>query len=118
MKGYEVSGRFWGSSIGPRGTPFCFRSALSLLPFGSQEMQLGSEVGLIATTNTESTITSAAMQTNSPVDPPPSSAPREAGSNTLFIAVTSIFWAGADGAAGAVFRDTHFTNTHKLNRRD
>ena len=25
---------------------------------------------------------------------------------TLFIAVTPIFWAGADGEAGAVFRDT------------
>ena len=47
----------------------------------SQEMQLGSEVGLTATTTTESTITSAAMQINSPVDSPPSSAPREAGSN-------------------------------------
>jgi len=47
----------------------------------SQEMQLGSEVELIATTHTESTITSAAVQINSPVDSPPPSAPREAESN-------------------------------------
>ena len=45
-------------------------------------MQLGSEVGLTATAIMESTTTSAAMQINSPVDLPPPSAPREAGSNT------------------------------------
>ena len=50
----------------------------------SQETQLGSEAGLTATTTTESTITSAAMQINSPVDSPPSAAPREVGSNTRF----------------------------------
>jgi len=49
----------------------------------SQEMQLGSEVGLTATATMESTITSVAMQINSPVDSPPSAAPREAGSNNI-----------------------------------
>jgi len=48
----------------------------------SHETQLGSEVGLTAATNTESTITSEAMQINSPVDSPPSSAPGDAESNT------------------------------------
>jgi len=50
----------------------------------SQEMQLGSGVWLTATATMESTTTSAAMQINSPVDSPPSAAPIEVGSNTLF----------------------------------
>jgi len=45
-------------------------------------MQLGSEVGLAATTTTESTVPTVARQMDSPVGSPPSSAPREAESNT------------------------------------
>jgi len=49
----------------------------------SQETQLGSEVGLTATTTTmESTVTMGATQTDLPVGSPPSSAPREVESNT------------------------------------
>jgi len=53
----------------------------------SHETQLGSEVGLTATTTTESTVPTVARQMDSPVSSiPPSSAPREAESNiiTLF----------------------------------
>jgi len=46
------------------------------------EMQLGSEVGLAATTTTESTVPTVARQMDSPVGSPPSSAPREAEPNT------------------------------------
>ena len=48
----------------------------------SHETQLGSEVGLTATTNTESTVTIVATQMVLPVGFPPPSAPREAKSNT------------------------------------
>jgi len=68
------------SAPGARPSASAAHSASSPL-VDSHETQLGSEVGLTATTTTESTITSAAMQMNSPVDSPPSAAPREAGSN-------------------------------------
>jgi len=52
----------------------------------SHETQLGSEVGLTATTTTQSTVTMGAAQMDLPVGSPPSSAPREAESNTfLFV---------------------------------
>ena len=47
----------------------------------SHETQLGSEVGLTATTTTESTVTMGARQMDLPVGSPPSSALREAESN-------------------------------------
>jgi len=70
------------SAPGARPSASAAHSASSPL-VESQEMQLGSEVGLTATTNTESTTTSASMQINSPVDSPPSAAPRDAGSNSI-----------------------------------
>ena len=45
-------------------------------------MQLGSGVGLTATTTTELTVSTVATQMDLPVGSPPSSAPREAESNT------------------------------------
>jgi len=48
----------------------------------SQETQLGSEVGLTATTTTESTVTMGATQMDLPVGSPPSSAPGKVESNT------------------------------------
>jgi len=55
----------------------------------SHETQLGSEVGLTATTNTESTVTIVATQMDLPVGSPPSSAPREAESNNILCTFTS-----------------------------
>jgi len=51
----------------------------------SHETQLGSEVGLTATTATESTVTMGAMQMDLPVGSPPSSAPREVESNNIYV---------------------------------
>jgi len=55
-------------------------------PVESHTTQLGSEVGLTATTTTESTVSTVATQMDSPQSPvgsPPSSAPREAESNNI-----------------------------------
>jgi len=54
----------------------------------SQETQLGSEVGLTATTTTESTVSTVATQMDSPVGSPPSlSATREAESNICVVSL-------------------------------
>ena len=77
------------SVSGTRPSTSAAHSAFSPL-VESEEMQLGSEVELIATTTTESIASTVATQMDSPVGSPPSPATREVESNTYLLTLLII----------------------------